>query len=270
MRRRTARRTARRQASGRPPDDRPDGLAGARPCERRARVSQPGLRRRRYARALRDEYPAEPARPRVGPGRRRAASEHGAAGAGDPSAVDRADAAAGAPGGAVQDPAAWRPPGRERGNAAGLLDAGERRYPRSGAGRASQDQALCAEEGGVKRAIRTYWAPVGVIVAFAMLSTFLGVYILGQQRLQSPFAARYDVRVEFAATPGLAPGLGQPADVAGVPVGEISAASVHDGRALVTLTIERSQLPHVYANGSAALVPQTPLDNLAVYLNPGS
>jgi len=122
----------------------------------------------------------------------------------------------------------------------------------------------------MKRAVRTYWISACVIVVFAVLSSVLGIYILGQQRFQSPFAARYQVRVEFSATPGLDPGLGQPADVAGVPVGEISAATLVDGRALVTLSIERSQLPHVYVNATAQLVPDTPLDDLEVDLNPGS
>lgn len=121
----------------------------------------------------------------------------------------------------------------------------------------------------MRRAIRAYWIPSTVIVGFAVLSTVLGIYILGQQRFESPFAARYQVRVEFSATPGIAPGLGQPADVAGVPVGEISGAVVHDGRALVTLSIERSELPRVYADATASLVPTTPLDDLEVDLDPG-
>ncbi len=94
----------------------------------------------------------------------------------------------------------------------------------------------------MRRAIRNNWWPVAIIVAFAVGSTTLGVYILGQQRLQSPLRARYTVRVELSDAPGLAPGLGQPADVAGVQVGEISGAVVHDGKALVTLSIDRSQL----------------------------
>jgi len=122
----------------------------------------------------------------------------------------------------------------------------------------------------MKRAARGYWTAAAVIVGFALLSTLLGVYILGKQRLTSPFASRYQIRVAFSATPGIAPGLGQPADVAGVPVGEISAAAVRNGESLVTLSIERSQLPHVYKNATAQLVPQTPLDDLDVDLNPGS
>jgi phospholipid/cholesterol/gamma-HCH transport system substrate-binding protein len=121
----------------------------------------------------------------------------------------------------------------------------------------------------VKRALRTYWLPVGVIVGFAFVSTVLGVEILGRQRLQSPFAPRYSVRVAFSATPGLAPGLGQPAEVAGVPVGEIADAVSRDGQTVVTLSIDRSQLPRVYGDATATLVPVTPLDNLAVEIDPG-
>jgi phospholipid/cholesterol/gamma-HCH transport system substrate-binding protein len=122
----------------------------------------------------------------------------------------------------------------------------------------------------MRRAARTYWLPAAVILGFAVLTTVLGVYIVGQQRFQSPFASRYQVSVAFSATPGLAPGLGQPAEVAGVPVGQISGAIVRDGHALVTLTIERSRLPHLYRNATAALVPNTPLEDLQVDLEPGT
>jgi phospholipid/cholesterol/gamma-HCH transport system substrate-binding protein len=121
----------------------------------------------------------------------------------------------------------------------------------------------------MKRTVRTYWIPSAVIVAFAVLSSALGIYILGQQRLQSPFTATYRLRIEFSAAAGIAPGLGQPADVAGVPVGEIENAVTSNGRALVTVSIDRSQLPHVYADATAALVPQTPLGDLEIDLEPG-
>jgi phospholipid/cholesterol/gamma-HCH transport system substrate-binding protein len=44
---------------------------------------------------------------------------------------------------------------------------------------------------------------------------------------------------------------------------------VRDGRAIVKLSIEPSKLPHVYANASAVLTPNTPLKDLQVELAPG-
>ena len=121
----------------------------------------------------------------------------------------------------------------------------------------------------MKRAIRTYWPSFVTIILFAMLSTALGIYTLAQQRVQLPFKDRYKIHATFTATPGLAPGLGQAANVAGVRVGQITDAKVVDGRSVVTLTIERDQLDHVYRDASATLRPNTPLQDLQIDVVPG-
>jgi phospholipid/cholesterol/gamma-HCH transport system substrate-binding protein len=119
------------------------------------------------------------------------------------------------------------------------------------------------------RELRKQWGPAAVILAFAALSTALGIYTLGQQRVSSPFTSHYEVRIAFARTPGLAPGLGQPATVAGVHVGEVTGVDLVEGRAVVTLTIDRDQLPRVYADASAALRPNTALGDQEITLRPG-
>lgn len=122
----------------------------------------------------------------------------------------------------------------------------------------------------MKRAIRQYWWSFAVILGFAALSTGLGLYTLSQQRLQLPFTDRYKVRVSFAEAPGLAPGLGQAANVAGVRVGQVTGSRLVDGRAEVELTLEKDELPLVYRDATATLRPNTPLQDLQVDLVPGS
>lgn len=49
----------------------------------------------------------------------------------------------------------------------------------------------------------------------------------------------------------------------------MSGISLKNGRSLVTLTVQRDQLPRIYANATAAITPRTPLQDLQVDLAPG-
>jgi phospholipid/cholesterol/gamma-HCH transport system substrate-binding protein len=55
-----------------------------------------------------------------------------------------------------------------------------------------------------------------------------------------------------------------------VQVGSITGAKLSNGLALVTLTLQRHQVPHVYANANAALDPITPLGDVQINLSPGA
>ncbi len=103
----------------------------------------------------------------------------------------------------------------------------------------------------------------------AVVGLSCAVYILGQQRVQSPFADRYEVKAAFTAASGLTPGAGQPVNVAGVQVGQVGDVVLRDGAAVVTLDMDRGKLPRVFADARAQLVPRTPLKDLQVELSPG-
>jgi phospholipid/cholesterol/gamma-HCH transport system substrate-binding protein len=108
---------------------------------------------------------------------------------------------------------------------------------------------------------------IGVLVVCAGASA---AYIMYQQRVVTPFADRYVVKAEFANSTGLEPGLGQPVDVAGVRVGSITKADLVDGRSVVSLQIDPGHLPRVYRDAKATLLPNTPLDDMQVELEPGT
>lgn len=111
-----------------------------------------------------------------------------------------------------------------------------------------------------------------VIVSLAVLGVLCAVYILSHQGsgLASPWAKTYEIRLQFEAGDGVVAGLGQPVNVAGVDVGSIVGARLdRTGRSTVTVRIQSSKLPHVYANGTAALRPITPLDDMRIELLPG-
>src|SRR6202020_1732141 len=62
---------------------------------------------------------------------------------------------------------------------------------------------------------------------------------------------------------------GEPVNVAGVHVGEINGTSLSAGQAVIHMEIDPSDLPHLYRNASAELVPETPLDDMEVDIQPG-
>lgn len=109
---------------------------------------------------------------------------------------------------------------------------------------------------------------LALLVMFAAGIAAAG-YVLVHERLQVPFRSTYDVHAELTAADGVVPGLGQPVNVAGVQVGSITGARVSDGMALLTLQIDRGQLPHVYSDAAVTLQPITPLGDVEIDLAPG-
>lgn len=121
----------------------------------------------------------------------------------------------------------------------------------------------------MKRAIRTYGRFVAAIAFLAVLALVSGAYILVNQRLSIPFENRYTVYADVSSGSGLAPGLGQAVNVAGVRVGQISGAKLLNGRARIAMEIDPEKLPKVYKNARAELVADTPLKDLVMELGPG-
>jgi phospholipid/cholesterol/gamma-HCH transport system substrate-binding protein len=121
----------------------------------------------------------------------------------------------------------------------------------------------------MRRRLRGQLANVIALVVIFALGAFAAGYVLLHERLPVPFANTYDVSAALTAADGVVPGLGQPVNVAGVQVGSISGARVQDGLALLTLQINRDQVPHIYANADVTLEPITPLGDLEIDLSPG-
>jgi phospholipid/cholesterol/gamma-HCH transport system substrate-binding protein len=109
-----------------------------------------------------------------------------------------------------------------------------------------------------------------LLLAMVMVAAVVSaVYILSQERLQSPFASPYTVHAAFEGVAGVAPGLGEPVNVAGVQVGQISGAELKDGQGVLELKIDPDKLPHVYADARVVLLPASPLKDMQVNLAPG-
>jgi phospholipid/cholesterol/gamma-HCH transport system substrate-binding protein len=109
-----------------------------------------------------------------------------------------------------------------------------------------------------------------VIAVLAGAGTAAAIYVLIEERAPLPFQSSYDVHAVVTAANGIQPGLGQPVRVAGVHVGTVSGLTLNPDGAAMTLRIDRTQLPHVYADATIALIPITPLDDMEVDLDPGT
>jgi phospholipid/cholesterol/gamma-HCH transport system substrate-binding protein len=121
----------------------------------------------------------------------------------------------------------------------------------------------------IRRQLRVYGRWVAAIAFLAALAAVAGAYILVHQRLQTPLDRRYTVYADLPTSSGLAPGLGEAVNVAGVRVGQIAGAKLVDGVARLALEIDPGKLPRVYDNATAALIPNTPLKDMLVELGPG-
>jgi phospholipid/cholesterol/gamma-HCH transport system substrate-binding protein len=121
----------------------------------------------------------------------------------------------------------------------------------------------------LRRQLERYGRWVVAILLLVGIGVASGAFILGQERFTSPFASRYQIHAEFDNATGVTAGLGQPVNVAGVRVGTVMGATLRNGAADVTLSIDPSKLPHVYDDASAVLAPNTPLMDMQVDLDPG-
>ncbi|MGH3610866.1 MAG: MlaD family protein [Pseudonocardiaceae bacterium] len=118
--------------------------------------------------------------------------------------------------------------------------------------------------------IRRYGRSFLVLLALIVVGTASGFYILLQQRLPNPFQSFYTVNAAFPTAAAVVPGLGEPVLVAGVHVGEIAGNSLAYGQGVIRMDIDPGKLPHLYRNASAELVPNTPLKDMQVDIQPGT
>src|SRR4051794_5144696 len=91
---------------------------------------------------------------------------------------------------------------------------------------------VAASEGGGALMRTRASAYLQFLAVFAVLGT-LGiagaVYVVVNQRVRLPLESAYTVKAEFSEADGVIAGLGQPVNVAGVKVGQVTGVDAVDG-----------------------------------------
>jgi phospholipid/cholesterol/gamma-HCH transport system substrate-binding protein len=117
--------------------------------------------------------------------------------------------------------------------------------------------------------IRRYGRHFVTLLALVLLGGACGAFILLNQRLPNPFQSNYALNAAFPSAAAVVPGLGEPVNVAGVRVGQISGVSLTQGHAVIHMQIDPSKVGTMYADATADLVPRTPLKDMEVDIRPG-
>jgi phospholipid/cholesterol/gamma-HCH transport system substrate-binding protein len=107
-----------------------------------------------------------------------------------------------------------------------------------------------------------------VYLALFLIAGIVGGIILANQRFTPPWASRQVLYAEFPDAPGISPGNGQEVRMAGVIVGDITAATAtSDGKAVVTMELDPGH--QIYKNARLLLRPKSPLNEMYIEISPG-
>lgn len=118
--------------------------------------------------------------------------------------------------------------------------------------------------------IRRYGRHFVTLLVLVAAGTACGFFILLNQRLPNPFRSYYSVNAAFPSATAVVAGLGEPVNVAGVRVGQITGTELQNGQAIIHMQIDPSKLPRIYRDAHAQLVPNTPLKDMQVDIAPGT
>jgi phospholipid/cholesterol/gamma-HCH transport system substrate-binding protein len=124
-------------------------------------------------------------------------------------------------------------------------------------------------------ALRKGWRPFTALLGLVAVAAAVGAVILEGQRFTAPGwlpgvdepFVRYEAELPNAQA--LTPGQGQTVDVAGVRVGEIERVELEEGRAIVTMAVDRDAAP-VFRDASILVRPRTGLNDMTLQLDPGT
>ena len=110
-----------------------------------------------------------------------------------------------------------------------------------------------------------------LVLGLAALGVGACAYIVAHQRLRIPLVDEkpFTLYAELSTAQAVTPGQGQTVRVAGVQIGEIGDVKLRDGRARVTMNIEREFRGLVRRDATALLRPKTGLKDMFLELDPG-
>jgi phospholipid/cholesterol/gamma-HCH transport system substrate-binding protein len=123
----------------------------------------------------------------------------------------------------------------------------------------------------MKRAIREHAKDFAALVALVAVALGVSYVILQNQRLRFPVLEEspFVVHGEFATGQAVTPGQGQTVRLSGVRVGDIAKVRLRNGRAVITMELDRRYKGLIKQDWTALLRPKTGLKDMFIELTPG-
>lgn len=120
-------------------------------------------------------------------------------------------------------------------------------------------------------AIRRHLRDVLAVAGLVVVGVAITWVIVQNQGLRIPVLEErpFELKAELETAQAVTPGQGQTVRVAGVRVGDISGVEYEDGKAVVTMDIDREFLP-IYRDATILLRPKTGLKDMFLELDPGT
>ena len=124
----------------------------------------------------------------------------------------------------------------------------------------------------MRTAIRKHLGDFIALTLLFAIGIGTAAYILSQQRLRFPVIEEKPMvlKAEFSDAQAVIPGQGQTVRVAGVKIGDIGQVELKDGRALVSLEIDKKYEGLIRRDATALLRPKTGLKDMFIEVEPGT
>ena len=123
----------------------------------------------------------------------------------------------------------------------------------------------------MRRAIGKHLTDFLLIAGIFILGLGVAAYVLSNQRLRFPLVEEkpFKLKVELPDAQAVQPGQGQTVRTAGVKIGEIGKVDLEEGRAVVTLELERKYKDYIKRDATVLLRTKTGLKDMFVEVDPG-
>ena len=123
----------------------------------------------------------------------------------------------------------------------------------------------------MKRAIKEHLTDFIAIVGLITIALGVSYYIVQNQRLRIPYIEEepFVLKAAFETGQAVTPGQGQTVRLSGVRLGDITKVELDDGRAIITMELDKKHAGLVRQNWRGLLRPKTGLKDMFIELMPG-
>ena len=124
----------------------------------------------------------------------------------------------------------------------------------------------------MRTAIRKHLGDFVALTLLFAVALAAGGYMLAHQRLRFPLIedTPMTLKADFSDAQAVIPGQGQTVRVAGVKIGDIGNVQLQNGRAVVSLEIDKKYKDLIHQDGTALLRPKTGLKDMFIEVEPGT